>query len=308
MGGNSWNHTDWDQFSSKTRSQSTRQTFKQQGIHPDLNPYGVRVRESRDSAANPESHAIIVAPDVTASMGKLSEVLVCTGVGVLVEELLARRPVKNPHVMCMGVGDAYGRYLDSPGDDAPLQVTQFEADIKIATQLGQIWLEGGGSGNGGESYHLAWYFAARHTSIDCFEKRKKKGYLFTVGDENPHKVLTRQQVKTIIGDDIEHDLTSAELLTMASRSYHVFHVLVEESGSCDASVKANWQNLLGERAIPMSDHTKLAELIVSTIQVNEGASVADVMQSWSGDTSLVVARGLGGLAPATATGRGMVRF
>ena len=301
MGGSTWNHTDWDQFSSKTRSQSTRQTFSQSNVHPDLNPLGLRMRESRDSAANPESHAIIVGADITGSMGHLSEVLVRTGVGVLMEELLKRKPVKNPHLMCMGVGDAYS-------DSGPLQVTQFEADIKIAQQLSQIWLEGNGGGNGGESYPLAWYFAARHTSIDCFEKRKKKGYLFTVGDENPHKVLTRAQVKTIFGDDIERDLTSAELLDMVSRSYHVFHLLVEESRSCDTSVKRNWQNLLGERAIPMSDHTKLAELIVSTIQVNEGASVADVMKSWSGDTSVVVARGLNGLAPAAAAGRGVVRF
>lgn len=301
MGNSSWNHTDWGQFSSQTRSQSTRQTFSQSDVHPDLNPHGVRMRESRDSAANPESHAIIVVPDITGSMGHLSEVLVRNGVGVLMEELLKRKPVKNPHLMCMGVGDAYS-------DRGPLQVTQFEPDIKIAQQLAQIWLEGNGGGNGGESYHLPWYFAARHTSIDCFEKRKKKGYLFTVGDENPHKVLTREQVKTIFGDDIERDLTSAELLDMVSRSYHVFHLLVEESNSCTAAVKRNWQALLGERAIPMSDHTKLAELIVSTIQVNEGASVDDVMKSWSGDTSVVVARGLNGLAPVTRGGSSMVRF
>lgn len=313
MGGNSWNSTDWQSFSSKTRSQSTSQTFSQNKLHQALNPFGVRMRESRDSAANPNSHAIIVAADVTASMGKLSEVLVRTGVGVLVEELLKRRPVPNPHVMCMGVGDAYGRYAGSPGDDAPLQVTQFEADIKIAEQLAKVYLEGGGSGNGGESYHLAWYFAAMHTSIDCFEKRKKKGYLFTVGDENPHKVLTRAQVKDIFGDNIERDLTSAELLDMVSRSYHVYHLLVEESHSCDASVKRNWQNLLGERAIKLSDHTKLAEVIVSTIQVTEGVSVDTVMNSWSGDTSLVVAHSLNGLVPTgakvpAAAGRGVVRF
>ena len=301
MGNASWDSTDWSQFSSKTRTQSTRQTFSQDEVHPDLNPYGLRMRESRDSAANPESHAIIVGPDITGSMGDLSKVLVQTGVGVLMEELLKRKPVKNPHLMCLGVGDAYS-------DRGPLQATQFEPDIKIAKQLAQIWLEVNGGGNHGESYHLAWYFAARHTSIDCFEKRQKKGYLFTVGDENPHKVLTRAQVKRIFGDDIETDLTSEDLLTMASRSYHVFHLLVEESRSCDREVRANWKNLLGERALPLSDHTKMAELIVSTIQVTEGTSVADVTKSWSGDTSIVVARGLGGLAPAVAAGRGMVRY
>jgi hypothetical protein len=301
MGNASWNSDDWSDFSSKTRSQSTRQTFRQDGVHPDLNPLGLRVRESRDSKANPESHAIIVGPDITGSMGPLSEVLVRTGVGVLMEELLARKPVKNPHLMCLGIGDAIS-------DRGPLQATQFEPDIKIAQQLAQIWLEGNGGANNGESYHLAWYFAARHTSIDCFEKRKKKGYLFTVGDENPHKILTRAQVKRIFGDDIEADLTSAELLTMASRSYHVFHLLVEESCSCDGEVRANWRNLLGERVLPLADHTKMAELIVSTIQVTEGASVADVTKSWSGNTSVVVARGLGGLAPAVSAGRGMVRY
>ncbi|KWA84256.1 hypothetical protein WL29_23130 [Burkholderia ubonensis] len=301
MGSSNWSSSDWQSFSSSTRAKSTAQVFSQHSMHAELNPRGVAMRESRDSAANPNSHAIIVASDVTGSMGMLAEALVRKGMGVLVEELLARKPVNDPHIMCMGVGDAYT-------DTAPLQCTQFEANIKIAQQLSQIWLEGRGGGNGGESYPLAWYFAARHTSIDCFEKRQKKGYLFTVGDENPHKVLTREQVKKVFGDDVERDLTSAELLTMASRSYHVFHLLVEESRACDTQVKENWKDLLGERALPLSDHTKLAELIVSTIQVNEGWSVADAVKSWSGDTSLVVARGLNSLQPAGHKSTGLVRF
>lgn len=301
MGGSNWSSSDWASFTSSTRSQSTRQVFSQSSMHADLDPNGVKMRESRDSAANPNSHAVIVASDVTGSMGILAEALVRNGMGVLVEELLKRKPVSDPHIMCMGVGDAYTDY-------APLQVTQFEADIRIAQQLKQIWLEGHGGGNGGESYTLAWYFAARHTSIDCFEKRKKKGYLFTVGDENPHKLLTKDQVKAIFGDDIERDLTSAELLTMVSRSYHVFHLMVEESGTFNSSVAANWQALLGERALRLSDHTKLAELIVSTIQVNEGWTVADAVKSWSGDTSVVVARGLNSLQTVNKPGTGVVRF
>lgn len=301
MGGSNWSSSDWASFTSSTRAQSTCQVFSQSNMHADLDPKGVKMRESRDSTANPNSHAVIVASDVTGSMGILAEALVRNGMGVLVEELLKRKPLTDPHIMCMGVGDAYTDY-------APLQVTQFEADIRIAQQLKQIWLEGRGGGNGGESYTLAWYFAARHTSIDCFEKRKKKGYLFTVGDENPHKLLTKDQVKSIFGDDIERDMTSAELLTMVSRSYHVFHLMVEESGSFNSSVAANWQALLGERALRLSDHTKLAELIVSTIQVNEGWSVADAVKSWSGDTSVVVARGLNSLQPVNKPGTGVVRF
>ena len=301
MGGARWDASDWDRFSSTTKAKATQQVFSQRNMHADLNPYGVARRESRDSAANPNSHAIIVAGDVTGSMGMLSEVLVRKGMATLVEELLKRKPVTDPHIMCMGVGDAYT-------DEAPLQVTQFEADIRIVQQLQQVWLEGRGGGNGGESYTLPWYFAARHTAIDCWEKRQKKGYLFTVGDENPHNLLTRDQVQRVFGDNIECDLAAKDLLTMVSRFYHVYHLMVEESGTFDASIQRNWRNLLGERALLLSDHTKMAEVIVSTIAVNEGANVNQVTQSWSGNTAMVVARAVSSLTTTANAGTGLVRF
>jgi len=301
MGGARWDASDWDRISTQNQTKATQQVFSQRDMHPDLNPYGVSRRESRDSAANPNSHAIIVAGDVTGSMGILAEVLVRQGMATLVEELLKRKPVTDPHIMCMGVGDAYTDY-------APLQVTQFEADIRIVKQLQQVWLEGHGGGNNGESYTLPWYFAARHTAIDCFEKRGKKGYLFTVGDENPHNLLTKDQVKQIFGDNIECDLTAKDLLAMVSRFYHVYHLMVEESGTFDGSIQRNWRNLLGERALLLSDHTKMAEVIVSTIAVNEGASMDQITQSWSGSTSMVVARAVGGLTTSAPQSTGLVRF
>lgn len=304
MGGARWDADDWQTFTAQTSAKPAAQVFQQHNLHQDLNPHGVGIRESRDSAANPASNAIIVGTDVTGSMGYLAESLVRQGMGVLVEELLNRKPVTDPHILCMGIGDAFT-------DEAPLQVTQFEADIRIVQQLQQIWLEGGGGGNGGESYLLAWYFAARHTSIDCLEKRQKKGYLFTVGDENPHKILTRDQIRTVFGDAAERDMSVNELLTMVNRMYHVFHLLVEESSACDEVVVTNWKSLLGERALRLSDHTRMAEVIVSTIAVNEGQSMSDVAQSWGDGTSLVVSRALGNLAEtdaATRSGKGVMRF
>ena len=34
----------------------------------------------------------------------------------------------------------------------------------------------------------------KKTSIDCFEKRGKKGYLFTIGDEQLPPTLTKAQI------------------------------------------------------------------------------------------------------------------
>lgn len=53
--------------------------------------------------------------------------------------------------------------------------------IAINQCLSRIYLEG--RGNNGESYLLPWIIAGNHTSIDSYEKRNQKGFLFTVGDE-----------------------------------------------------------------------------------------------------------------------------
>jgi hypothetical protein len=191
--------------------------------------------------------------------------------------------------MYMAVGDVHA------GDRSPLQVTQFEADIRIAEQLADIYLERGGGGNNYESYNLPWYFAAMKTSIDCFEKRGKKGYLFTVGDEQTPKPLTPTDIKTVLGDTIQEGLTNEQLLAMVSRMYHVFHIIVNQGShykARGADVDREWRALLGQHAMNLTDHTKMSEVIVSTIQANEGFTKADIIGSWDGKTKDVVAHAL----------------
>ena len=274
-------------------AQARQQIFTQSGLHDDLNPLKIAVRESVDSAANPNSTPIILAVDETGSMGVLAEVIIKKGLGTIMEEIYERKPVTDPHILCMGIGDAFS-------DRAPIQVTQFEASIVLADQVKNIYLEGNGGGNGGESYLLAHYFAAFKTKCDAQVKRKRKGYLFTIGDEAPHPKLTRDQVKTFIGDDVEADLSAKDLLGVLSPNWEVFHLIVKPSYP-EAVTK--WVELLGERAIQVADHEKLAEVIVSTMQVIEGHDADKVIKSWSGDTSLVVQKAVGGLTKsATAAG------
>jgi hypothetical protein len=304
MGGVRWDADDWKRASKATTGKRTEEIFTGSSMHPNLNPYGA-MRESRDSLVNPQANAIIIGLDVTGSMGIIADAMAREGLGTLVEEILKRKPVSDPHILACGFGDSYY-------DDAPLQVTQFEADIRIADQLKMIWLEKGGGGNSNEGYHLPWYFAAQHTQIDCFEKRNKKGYLFTVGDEEPPQELLASHAKAIFGDSLQRDLSVHELLTLVSRTYHVFHVVVEEGNHARMHLKPvlkKWNALLGQRVLRLKDYRRLAEVVVSAIEVNEGRDRESVAKSWSGDTSIVVAHALGTLPADRARAlTGLVRF
>jgi hypothetical protein len=298
MGNSRWSVDDWGKYSTAASTKKMDDVFTSKSLDATLNPYGVSIRESRDSTSNPCSNAIIVGLDVTGSMGMLADVMAKKGLGTMVEEILKRKPVSDPHVMLMGIGDA-------TCDRSPLQATQFEADISIAKQMEKLHIEKGGGGNSFESYNLPWYFGAFHTSIDCFEKRGKKGYLFTVGDEEAPQDLTAAQIKRILGDDVQAHLTNEQLLMAVQRMYNVFHIVVEEGSHARGhltEVLASWDKVLGQRVIRLSDHTKLAEVVVSAIEVCEGRDSASVAGSWSGDTSVVVHKAIGGLTKKASTG------
>lgn len=268
MGSGSFDAGAYRAFTSKAATKTRAEVFSSRGIHKNLNPKGVKIRESRDSADNPNSTPLIVAIDVTGSMGIIAEVLAKKGLGILFEEVLKHKPITDPHLMFMAIGDA-------ACDQAPLQVSQFEADNRIVEQLTQIFLEGGGGGNKSESYNLPWYFAANHTVLDSYEKRGKKGYLFTVGDEEGPSPLTQDQILEFIGDNVQGDQSSESLLAEVERTFDVFHIIVEEGDYCRRSPRSvfeTWTKLLGQRVIKLSDHTKLAETIVAAIEMNEGGS------------------------------------
>lgn len=266
MGSGTFDAKAYRAYSATTSGKSTDEIYTARTIHKNLNPKGVKIRESRDSADNPNSTPLIVALDVTGSMGMLADVIAREGLGVLFKEILDSKPISDPHVMFMAVGDA--NY-----DHAPLQVSQFEADNRIVEQLTQIWLEHGGGGNNFESYNLPWYFAAKHTEHDSIIKRGKRGYLFTVGDEEAPRDLTKEQIEEVTGDTPESNIKTADILAEAQRSYDVFHIIIEEgdyaSHHPDATF-ASWNKLLGQHVIRLSDHKKLAETIVGTLEVVEG--------------------------------------
>lgn len=304
MGGGSWTSSSWDSYASaRVRGRSRASIFTSHGMKDPYDPAKIAMRESRDSADNPNSTPIIVGVDVTGSMGSLAEELIVKGLNTTFTELLARKPVSDPHVMALAIGDAYS-------DQAPLQATQFEADIRIAEQLTDLWLEGHGGANRGESYSLAHAFAGLKTVHDSFLKRKRKGFLFTVGDEPCLDGVTKAQMKKVMGIDVQSDLSARDCVDLASRTYECFHIIVDGSYARHdlPGVRATWDPLLPQRVIHLRDPGKLSETIVSTIEMASGRDRDAVVKSWDKSTALVIAEATKGLVAAGSGGGGLRRL
>ena len=270
--------------------------------HPSLDPLGVAQRESRDSDEHPSSVAIAVLFDVTGSMGHVPRVLQAK-LPQLLGLLLRKGYVEHPQILFGAIGDA-------TVDRVPLQIGQFESDNRMDDHLGNIFLEGGGGGQMTESYELALYFMARHTSIDCFEKRGRRGYLFVIGDEMAYPQVNRREVKKIIGDNVGENVRLDAIVAEARRMWDVYYLLPEgASYAGNKQVLEFWQGLLGQNVIQLDDLDAVCETIGLTVGLGEGTIDLDAglrdLDEVGSDKVGTVGRALaliGERTPALATG------
>lgn len=232
--------------------------------HPSLDPSGVTMRESRDSEEHPASTAIAVMFDVTGSMGHIPVVLQ-QKLPELLGLLTRKQYVTDPQILFGAIGDA-------TCDAVPLQVGQFESDNRMDENLENIFLEGGGGGQQTESYELALYFIARHTDIDCWNKRGRKGYLFLIGDEMAYSRVKKNEVNGLIGDGMEKDLGVMDIVRELRTRYHVFYLLPK--AACyggDPKILGAWRKLLGQNVLQLEDAEAVCETIALAIGMMEGS-------------------------------------
>jgi hypothetical protein len=232
--------------------------------HQSLDPHGLTVRESRDSDEHPTSLAISVLFDVTGSMGGVPRVLQ-TKLPDLFGLLLRKGYTEHPQILFGAVGDA-------TCDRVPLQLGQFESDNRMDEHLGNILLEGGGGGQMTESYELALYAMARHTALDCYEKRGRRGYLFLIGDEMPYGKVKAREVREVLGETISRDIPVQQILAELQRTFHVFYILPAGASYVgNSEVLGLWRRLLGQNVIELDDLGAVCETIALTVGLGEEA-------------------------------------
>ena len=276
--------------------------------HPALDPLGVTARESRDSDEHPDSTPIAVLFDVTGSMGTVPRALQAKLPQLL--GLLTRKGyATDPHIMFGAVGDA-------TCDRVPLQVGQFESDNRMDDDLARIVLEGGGGGQRTESYELAMYFMARHTSLDSVTKRGRRGYLFLIGDEMPYRQVKPKEVKRFIGDDLREPIPVEGIIAELQRTFDVYFIVPAAAGwGGDAEILGYWKRLLGQQVIELDDLNAVCETIALTVGLGEDAidldgGLADLVEVGSaaggsvGRALAPIGAGRGGAVVRSALDRG----
>ena len=265
MGRGSYTARDWDKLRTArkiTTDSSADNLFQNRQMLDKFNPKFIGMRESRDNDEHPHSTPIAIGVDVTGSMGYLSEEIVKNSLNELMKKLYASNVIPDPQLMFAAIGDAYV-------DAAPLQVTQFESDIRIAEQLLELWLEGRG-GDVPEDYSLFWYFLAKHTDTDSMKKRNEKGFAFTIGDAPNHDTLTGDAIKRIFGDTPVRDMTKEKIVEETLKSYELFHINI--TGAAEKTV-------IDGRTINILKHdiSLLPELIISVICKVKGLNRHDIL-------------------------------
>lgn len=261
-------------------SLGTEAIFKGNTCDPTMDPLGVVVRESRDSEAHPESIGMVFALDVSGSMGTIPHGLATRTLPSFMRSV--RAIVPDPQILFIAIGNGYS-------DRSPLQVGQFESEAALMDQwLARLHLEGAGGGMG-ESYDLAMYFAARHTSMDCVEKRGRKGYFFMTGDELPFTCTSVAQVRTLIGDSLQAAIDTHTLAEELQGTFHTFFLIPDAARAQAHNVRGAWEWLFHERCIvlPGPDDTAAACAVLVGIQegiLRDAAAVAAKLEEigWTG--------------------------
>ncbi len=266
MGGGSWTRSSFTSYTTSKgynvsmdgavtgMSSNVQDNFKSQKLVAYLNPKNV-MRECVDSVEHPNTKPVILALDVTGSMGRAA-MEVAKQINVVMTKLYEN--VADVEFMVMGIGDlAY--------DDAPIQASQFESDIRIAEQLDKIYFEGGGGGNAYESYTAAWYFGLNHTKLDCWN-RGQKGVIITMGDEPMNPYLPKKALSAVTGDDLQSDVETARLYADASEKFDIYHLYVKHGyGRYQDDVHKTFGQLLDANHLKDTSVDKIADDIIDIV-------------------------------------------
>ena len=229
---------------------SAQEVFRERKLNSLLDPRGV-VRQCHDSEEHPRTLPVILALDVTGSMGSAAS-RTATRLNRIITDIFRSGQIRDVEFCMMAIGDIHY-------DRAPIQISQFESDIRIAEQMDAVYFESGGGSNCYESYTAAWYMGLEHCELHCWN-RGGKGLIITMGDEMPNPFLNAKELNAVTGDSLQADLETKDLLERVLEKYEVYHLSVNDSHSSYQRNQKRYDLDSAWRALLGRDHYRVVSI------------------------------------------------
>ncbi|HVO70015.1 MAG TPA: hypothetical protein VMT24_08220 [Aggregatilineaceae bacterium] len=237
------------------------------GVHPTLDPDGLEMRESRDGAEHPDSNAIIVGLDVSGSMGRVVRAI-HKDLPQFFRLLMGHHYIPHPQIL-------FAAFSNGRCDQVPLQIGQFESDNRMDINLENMVMGAplAGGCDPQESAEIMFYIAAHHTSIDCWEKRQRKGYLFLITDEPAYTQVKKDEINRIISPVLHDDIPLENAIAEAAEHYHLYVVTpAGANGAVNQSMLEFWKSYVGpDHVVVLKNPDDISEIMALTIGLTEHA-------------------------------------
>src|SRR6266545_3469625 len=107
-----------------------------------------------------------------------------------------------------------------------------------------------------------------HTEMDCMVKRKKRGYLFMTGDENPYPTLSKHVVDAIVGDRLDEDLSCEEIVAELQKTFIPFFIIPDRARA--KRCERRWRDLLGDHVLCLEAPVDVCFVTAGAILLSEG--------------------------------------
>jgi len=153
---------------------------------------------------------------------------------------------------------------DAGMDKYPFQVLDYCNGANLVNGVLGIFPEGGGGGNLEESYDLGAYYLLNHSDTPNVPKGAKP-LLIIAGDEGFYKYVKAPWVKKHIGDDLNGNLETKEVMKKVAKKFDTYILRPEISYDAGiyATIQKQWEEVFGpQRVLRMKDYSRLVDCII----------------------------------------------
>jgi hypothetical protein len=89
------------------------------------------------------------------------------------------------------------------------------------------------------------------------------------GDELPYPAVSKHQVDAIVGDKLDEDIPTEEVVAAVRQTFHPFFLIpdLQRRQNCES----RWRDLLGDHVICMESHLDTCFVAAGCVALTEGA-------------------------------------